>query len=209
MLNKRNQCVQNGFFIKKFEISSFVDYDWKDRIEKHRCIHHFGSNFPQIHYQINELDNNLIQRIPHIKKIDFKCQTYGVKKSVFDEFCLAVDYLRKSSLVHGDILMKNIVYNGREFVLLDFEPSLKIKNTSNKEVLKVTYPWIHVDDLKLGNISSKTDLLCLNALELYIFDKFEYYNLRENQMKKLQMQNLVSQTNINSLPIIPNINLDY
>ena len=201
-----NLLYQNGIFFKKFQILSFGDSDWLDRIEKQKYLQEYSNNFPQINYQLNESDNSLIQQIPKVRKFNFGKERVNFKIRFFDEFCLAVNYMHELNHVHGDILMKNVIFNGKELVLIDFEPSLKIKNTSNKEVLKVTYPWIHIDDLKLGNITTKTDVLCLHALELYIFDKYEYYNFRENQMKKLQMQNLASQSNRNFHPIIPNLN---
>ena len=38
----------------------------------------------------------------------------------------------------------------------------------------------------MGVVTTKTDNLCLKALELFIFDKNQYYVFRENQINSLK-----------------------
>ena len=181
-----NLLYQNGIFFKKFQILSFGDSDWLDRIEKQKYLQEYSNNFPQINYQLNESDNSLIQQIPKVRKFNFGKERVNFKIRFFDEFCLAVNYMHELNHVHGDILMKNLIFNGKELVLIDFEPSLKIINESHDELTKITYPWIEISDASMGVVTTKTDNLCLKALELFIFDKNQYYVFRENQINSLK-----------------------
>ena len=81
--------------------------------------------------------------------------------------------MHSCNYVHGDILMKNIIFDGNNFRLIDHEMILNFKGH-----LRVTYPWIDAKDLRTGKITTATDKICIEATELRLFDKIGYDNFR-------------------------------
>ena len=87
--------------------------------------------------------------------------------------------------VHGDILTKNLVYDGNIFRLIDHELRLV-----DKEIFNVTFPWVSIGDLKLNLISKKTDEICFKATKLKLLDKEQYINFRLQCIEKLNGNNV-------------------
>ena len=75
-----------------------------------------------------------------------------------------------------DILKKNIVFDGCRLRLIDHELSLVIGTE-----LRVTFPWVAPEDLIQKQISEKTDLICLKAMRLRLFEYEKYREFRELQ----------------------------
>ena len=84
--------------------------------------------------------------------------------------------MHKYGYVHGDILRKNILFDGCRLRLIDHELSLVI----GKE-LRITFPWVAPEDLIQRNVSQKTDLICMEAMGLRLFDYEKYSKFRVYQ----------------------------
>ena len=72
-----------------------------------------------------------------------------------------------------NILKKNILFDGDRLRLIDHELSLVIGRE-----LRVTFPWVASEDLIHGHVSQKTDLICIKASELRLFDYEKYRKFR-------------------------------
>lgn len=59
---------------------------------------------------------------------------------------------------HGDILIRNAIWDGNYFILIDWEPLLEY-GVAPKVLLRSTVPYISTFDLNSSKISSKTDKL--------------------------------------------------
>jgi len=59
---------------------------------------------------------------------------------------------------HGDILIRNAIWNGNHFILIDWEPLLEY-GVAPKVLLRSTVPYVSTFDLNSSKISSKTDKL--------------------------------------------------
>lgn len=76
--------------------------------------------------------------------------------SALERFSIFLDDMTSDGFVHGDLNRKNILYDGKDYVLVDLEPSLNIRK-NGKFYFIVTPPYISIDDMKENNISSRTD----------------------------------------------------
>lgn len=96
------------------------------------------------------------------------------------QFKKEVKNMHRIGYVHGDILRKNMLFDGLKFILIDHELSLK-----HGAQFRVTYPWISIEDLFEGNITLKTDNICMRATELRFFDGEAYCKFRKEQNLKV------------------------
>jgi hypothetical protein len=62
------------------------------------------------------------------------------------------------NLPHGDINVKNVIWTGQKFVLIDWEPLLEIAH-GNVTVLRGTRPYISKRDYIRGELTKDTDKL--------------------------------------------------
>ena len=92
--------------------------------------------------------------------------------------------MHKHGYVHGDILRKNILFDGCKLMLVDHELSLV-----DKKELRVTFPWVAQEDLIQRNVSRKTDLICIEASELRLFDYEKYRKFRVFQTEIMTARN--------------------
>ena len=95
---------------------------------------------------------------------------------IWNVFKEEINNIHQCGYVHGDILKKNIIFDGKNLRLIDHEISLFVKNQ-----LRATFPWISVEDLKMQNLTKKTDEVCLLATELRLFDFTAYAEYRKKQ----------------------------
>ena len=96
---------------------------------------------------------------------------------IWEHFEKSVFEMHQLNYVHGDILKKNIVFDGTRFRLIDHELVLFHKNQ-----LRATYPWIAPEDFIAKQLTSKTDLICLKATALRLFDDVKYKEFRMEQV---------------------------
>ena len=104
-------------------------------------------------------------------------------KVIWNDFIFQINLMHSYGYVHGDILPKNIVFDGVRFRLIDHELRLKVGRK-----LMVTYPWVDKEDFLLRIVTEKTDNICLEATYNSYFNRNEYDLFRENQISKLAVR---------------------
>lgn len=171
-----------NIFQKEFSYELFGDINWQQRIQMIEDLHIISDNFPTTHHTIDLANKKLIQTAKYVWK-DKGVQSPKILASKYDQFCDSINRMHELGYIHGDILVKNIIYNGAEYILIDHEPSLTIK-IADKLSLIVTKPWIAMEDLGNNKITQKTDLLCLEATRYKLFDLPYYRKFRANQLSK-------------------------
>ena len=102
---------------------------------------------------------------------------------------LAEDLSKMSDLefVHGDINMKNILFNGDRFYVIDLEPSLFQYKKGNKQLM-MTIPYWSFNDIQNNTISVESDKIgffcfCCRILneEFFIENTIELTRKRQEE----------------------------
>jgi hypothetical protein len=165
------------------EFSKLIDnYDESilKRIELQMYLSQNSPIFPVLKFDITE--EIILQKSEFIKKQPWP-KDRVVLRYFWDEFKKEIDKMHLVGYIHGDILKKNMIFDGCRIRLIDHELSLKQGNK-----LRVTYPWVSIEDLEKENISYKTDYICMKATELRFFDYPQYKKFRETQQQKLVLK---------------------
>ena len=74
------------------------------------------------------------------------------------------------TLVHGDITLKNLIFDGERFQLIDWEPCL-FQIRDGREMLLYTEPYISREDRRRGELSFQTDKLGFFFLCIRLFGR--------------------------------------
>ena len=134
--------------------------------------------FPKFHFEIEE--KAIMQYSEPIKSFKWP-KDKNILKKLWKQFKNEIYNMHKYGYVHGDILRKNILFDGCRLRLIDHELSLVI----GKE-LRVTFPWIATEDLQSIDVTQKTDLLCIKATELRLFEYNAYKQFRKEQQATIK-----------------------
>ena len=124
---------------------------------------------------IKRLNNNYYYKQSFIKKKPFK--HFG-KSLLLDKLKILAKHLNKISnlgFVHGDLNMKNIIFDGESFIVVDFEPSLFQKKNGIKKIM-MTPPYWSYNDIQNKDITFESDKIgfycfCLRILDNNFFIK--------------------------------------
>jgi hypothetical protein len=114
--------------------------------------------------------------------------------NLWRQFAEQIDIMHSSGYIHGDILMKNIIYDGIRFRLIDHELRLHDGNE-----LKVTYPWVHPSNLLSRFVSVNTDEICMKATFFRLFNYESYINFKNKQ--KIKLSEFTTKRNANRAKI--------
>jgi len=118
---------------------------------------------------IKRLNNNYYYKQSLIKKKPFK---HIGKSILFDKLKILAKHLNKISnlgFVHGDLNMKNIIFDGESFIVVDFEPSLFQKKNGIKKIM-MTPPYWSYNDIQNKDITFESDKIGFYCICLRIFD---------------------------------------
>jgi serine/threonine protein kinase len=133
--------------------------------------------FPELKF-VRENDSIIQYSCPIINQ-EWPEDNY-IMKQHWEEFKREIYKMHDLGYVHGDILKKNILYDGQRLRLIDHELKL-----SSGNCLRATFPWIAIDDYVSRQVTVKTDILCLQATEFRLFDDIRYRKLRVEQTEIL------------------------
>lgn len=133
-------------------------------------------SFPKI--KIDVYKNVITQTCNKIDYVSFPKSKIQLKKLWLD-FKSDINLMHVYGYIHGDILLKNILFDGSKFVLVDHE----LRLITNR-LIKATYPWIHLRDYKNRSITYRTDCICMKATELRLFDDKKYFYYRKYHISK-------------------------
>jgi len=148
------------------------------RVDLQKYLSQNSPIFPVLKFDISE--KSILQKSEVIKKYPWPKDKE--LEPFWKEFKKEVGKMHKIGYVHGDILKKNLIFDGSRIRLIDHELSLKQEGK-----FRVTYPWVDVEDLKTGVITFKTDHICIKSTELRFFDKLEYKKYRETQQQNINL----------------------
>lgn len=158
MISKYSKCIYD------------YNEDVLSRIALMKKLSKVSPIFPKFHFEIQE--KTIRQYSEPIKSCKWP-EEKTILKKLWIEFKNEIYNMHKYGYVHGDILRKNILFDGCRLRLIDHELSLVI----GKE-LRVTFPWVAQEDLIQRNVSQKTDLICIEAMGLRLFDYEKYKKFR-------------------------------
>jgi hypothetical protein len=166
----------------KKEVKDYMQCDL-NRVALQSQLSQVSPVFPKLSFLFGE--NSIVQYSERIKAHRLPPQM-NLKSALWAEFKKAISFVHQKGYVHGDILLKNILYDGERLILLDHELRLK-----EGRVLRFTYPWVALSDLHRGEITIDTDQICLKATELRLFDNAQYLEFRKECMDQLRIYKLV------------------
>ena len=158
MISKYSKCIYD------------YNEDVLSRIALMKQLSKVSPIFPKFHFEIQE--KTIRQYSEPVKSCKWP-EEKTILKKLWIEFKNEIYNMHKYGYVHGDILRKNILFDGCRLRLIDHELSLVI----GKE-LRVTFPWVAQEDLIQRNVSQKTDLICIEAMGLRLFDYEKYKKFR-------------------------------
>ena len=158
MISKYSKCIYD------------YNEDVLSRIALMKKLSKVSPIFPKFHFEIQE--KTIRQYSEPIKSFKWP-EEKTILKKLWIEFKNEIYNMHKYGYVHGDILRKNILFDGCRLRLIDHELSLV-----NKKELRVTFPWVAPEDLIQKNVSQKTDLICIEAMGLRLFDYEKYKKFR-------------------------------
>ncbi len=158
MISKYSKCIYD------------YNEDVLSRIALMKKLSKVSPIFPKFHFEIQE--KTIRQYSEPIKSCKWP-EEKTILKKLWIEFKNEIYNMHKYGYVHGDILRKNILFDGCRLRLIDHELSLVI----GKE-LRVTFPWVAPEDLIQRNVTQKTDLICIEAMGLRLFDYEKYKKFR-------------------------------
>ena len=161
MISKYSKCIYD------------YNEDVLSRIALMKKLSKVSPIFPKFHFEIQE--KTIRQYSEPIKSCKWP-EEKTILKKLWIEFKNEIYNMHKYGYVHGDILRKNILFDGCRLRLIDHELSLVI----GKE-LRITFPWVAPEDLIQRNVSQKTDLICMEAMGLRLFDYEKYSKFRVYQ----------------------------
>ena len=155
---------------KFFKVINDYHEDVLSRIALMKQLSKVSPIFPKFYFEIEE--KTIRQYSEPIKSFKWP-EEKTILEKLWKEFKNEIYNMHKYGYVHGDILRKNILFDGCRLRLIDHELSLVI----GKE-LRVTFPWVAPEDLIQKNVSQKTDLICIEAMGLRLFDYEKYKKFR-------------------------------
>ena len=158
MISKYSKCIYD------------YNEDVLSRIALMKKLSKVSPIFPKFHFEIQE--KTIRQYSEPIKSFKWP-EEKTILENLWIEFKNEIYNMHKYGYVHGDILRKNILFDGCRLRLIDHELSLV-----NKKELRVTFPWVAPEDLIQKNVSQKTDLICIEAMGLRLFDYEKYKKFR-------------------------------
>jgi hypothetical protein len=162
---------------KYFKVINDYNEDVLSRIALMKQLSKVSPIFPKLHFEIQE--KTIRQYSEPIKSCKWP-EEKNILEKLWIEFKNEIYNMHKYGYVHGDILRKNILFDGCRLRLIDHELSLVI----GKE-LRVTFPWVAPEDLIQRNVTQKTDLICVEAMELRLLDSDKYSKFRVYQTESI------------------------
>jgi serine/threonine protein kinase len=157
-------------FRKYFKDIYNYDQGVLSRIDLMKQLSQVSPIFPKLQFAIQE--KTIRQYSEPIKSLKWPEEKNSIEK-LWHDFTQEIVRMHNYGYVHGDILKKNIVFDGCRLRLIDHELSLVIGTE-----LRVTFPWVAPEDLIQKQISQKTDLICLKAMRLRLFEYEKYREFR-------------------------------
>jgi hypothetical protein len=119
-----------------------------------RVLENLGGEFQSIKKHKFSVEGNLIKL--ETEFVENKNNPIGAA-SIDPLKRLATDLIKiNQHIPHGDIVKRNVLWDGKKFILIDWEPLLEYGISPNI-FFKTTKPYISSTDLKMSKITADTD----------------------------------------------------
>ena len=109
---------------------------------------------PKTHITIK--DDILLYEQEFIQREKLHLISHDEKCELLNTFASNLDSLQSFNFVHGDINSSNVLYDGKQFNLIDLEPSFRQKKFG-KKIVTSAVPLRSLNDIKNKSISVETD----------------------------------------------------
>ena len=133
-------------------------------------------------------NENLILETRYIKKAappDF-AETVEALKILANQ----LEYLNSLDLPHGDILSRNVIWDGFRFILIDWEPLLEYVHAPNI-FFKASMPYISQLDRKNLKITANTDKIAFHYFcrkQLFGWFATDKKEVKKNESELIRMR---------------------
>jgi serine/threonine protein kinase len=152
-MNDNRSRLEKGYYYKTYKKFFLLDENWEQRvrlIEEITSQSEYPTKFHVCHTHVVRSIHKLPARFRRIEQFNAEHAR---------QLADIIDYMESCKFVHGDINPKNILCDGKQVVLIDFEPSL-IQLIGRVRVQKYTVPYIHPIDFLKKNLSVLSDRMC-------------------------------------------------
>jgi hypothetical protein len=151
---------------KIYPIEKLLDVhpSWQSRCKLIENISHKYNFLAKTSFYIE--NNNLVYNQKHIRKTHLGTLSISEKQALLQTFSNNLDLLSDVNFVHGDVCRKNILFDGKQLILVDLEPSLK-QVKDGVDQLMCTLPYVSIRDLKNKQLSMESD-----KIGFYFFLKY-------------------------------------
>ena len=132
---------------------------------------------PKTHITIK--DDILLYEQEFIQREKLHLISHDEKCELLNTFASNLDSLRSFNFVHGDINPSNVLYNGKQFNLIDLEPSFR-QRKFGKKIVTSAVPLRSLNDIKNKSISVETDKIGFYLFGMRLLGKaLKFPNKRE------------------------------
>jgi serine/threonine protein kinase len=147
-----SKWTQNGWFYQRHRKEDLLDPDWEHRV---RCIEACTKSWA---YPTRFTDDGtwLIRAMKKLPKGSRKIDRPTIEQS--QQLADQLQQLHAHGVIHGDVVAKNIHWDGQLVTLIDLEPSLT-QLIGQRPCLMGTPPYIHPDDVQQRRLTERTDRL--------------------------------------------------
>ena len=139
---------------------------------------------PKTHITIK--DDILLYEQEFIQREKLHLISHDEKCELLNTFASNLDSLHSFNFVHGDINSSNVLYDGKQFNLIDLEPSFRQKKFG-KKIVTSAVPLRSLNDIKNKSISVETDKIGFYLFGMRLLGKaLKFPNKRELSKQRKQ-----------------------
>lgn len=139
---------------------------------------------PKTHITIK--DDILLYEQEFIQREKLHLISHDEKCELLNTFASNLDSLHSFNFVHGDINPSNVLYDGKQFNLIDLEPSFRQKKFG-KKIVTSAVPLRSLNDIKNKSISVETDKIGFYLFGMRLLGKaLKFPNKRELSKQRKQ-----------------------
>ena len=160
----------------------------QDIIDRIDFINEYSPLIPSlVTTSIWENGTNYEYKQPFIRKKSFRKHNKSFLVNKLENLARDLNQITDCGFVHGDLNMKNILFDGKDFSIVDLEPSLfQIKNKMKQ--LMMTPPYWSFNDIQNNTVSTESDKIGFFCFCCRVFNNKFFIKNRIGLTKKRQKE---------------------